>query len=162
MLKMQGYEITLLRTHLSADPETFSRIYSLKSAFNKMGNENAFKWINRSLNADKSQNEKINACYVLQKMGEYKQHKRKRMECMKKLLKILEAGNNDERAACLNALLYFDKTFDASKAITEHILHERDLSDKGFEVISRHHEKEVAKLLKIAYQYNNEIANWME
>ena len=147
---------------MSEDTETFSRIYSSKSVFNQMGDENVFKWISRSLNADKSQNEKINACYVLQKMGENKQHKRKRMECMKKLLKILEAGNNEERGACLNALLYFDKSFDASKAITEHILHERDLSDKGFEVIGAHEGKNVAKLLKIAYQYNDLIANWMK
>ena len=159
---MKEYEITLLREHLSEDTETFSRIYSSKSVVNQMGDENVFKWISRSLNANKSQNEKINACYVLQKMGENKQHKRKRMECMKKLLKILEAGNNEERSACLNALLYFDKSFDASKAITEHILHERDLSDKGFEVISAHEGKNVAKLLKIAYQYNDLIANWMK
>ena len=159
---MKEYQITLLKEHLSEDTETFSRIYSSKSDFNQMSDENVFKWISRSLNADKSQNEKINACYVLQKMGENKQHKRKRMECMKKLLKILEAGNNEERGACLNALLYFDKSFDVSKAITEHILHERDLSDKGFEVISAHDGKNVAKLLKIAYQYNDLIANWMK
>ena len=159
---MQEYEITFLKELLSGDTETFSRIYSSKSDFNKMGNENVFKWISRSLNTNKSQNEKINACYVLQKMGENKQHKRKRRDCMKKLLKILEEGNHEERDACLDALLYFEKAFDLSKAITEHILHERDLSDKGFEVISRHEGKEVAKLLRIAYQYNDLIANWMK
>ena len=64
---MKEYQITLLKEHLSEDTETFSRIYSSKSDFNQMSDENVFKWISRSLNADKSQNEKINACYVLQK-----------------------------------------------------------------------------------------------
>ena len=41
------------------------------------------------------------------------------------------------------------------------IFYERDLSDKGFEVIGAHEGKNVAKLLKIAYQYNDLIANWM-
>ena len=161
VLKMQEYEIALFREHLNGEPETFSQIYTSKLAFKRMGDENVFKWVSRALNSDKSLNERINACYALQKMGENKQHKRKRRECKKKLLRILETGDNEEKEACLNALLYFDRTFEASKVITKHILPERDISHKGFEVIREYEGDEVAKLLKIAYQHDNLVSNWM-
>ena len=81
---------------------------------------------------------------------------------MNKLLKILSSGDSEEKMACLEALIYFDRNFQASKIITEHILHEPYLSERGFDVIQKYEARDVAKLLKIAYQYNNEIANWME
>ena len=127
-----------------------------------MGKDNVFKWISLSLNVDKSENERINACYVLQKMRENNQNKRKTKECMNKLLKILSSGNKEEKMACLDALIHFERNFQASKIITEHILHEPYLSEKGFDVIKKYEGLHVAKLLKIAYLYNNEIGNWME
>ena len=159
---MEDYEITWLRESLKDDLESFSRKYKSKSDFQKMGKDTVFKWISASLNNNKSDNERINACYVLQKMREYNQHKKKTNECMNKLLKILSSGDSEEKMACLEALIYFDRNFQASKIITEHILHEPYLSERGFDVIQKYEGPDVAKLLKIAYQYNNEIANWME
>lgn len=159
---MQDYEITWPRESLTDDSETFSRKYKSKSDFQKMGRDTVFKWISRSLNKNKSDNERINACYVLQKMREYNQHKEKTNGCMNKLLKILSSGDKEEKMACLDVMIHFDPSFQASKIITEHILHEPDLSERGFDVIQKYERRNVAKLLKIAYQYNNEIANWME